>query len=79
VDAADLGLLMQLVPVIGPAVESIGEVIPEAKDLSEAEAAELTAYIVAKLVIEDAKARLILEKALGLAVAGFGLYKAVKA
>lgn len=79
IDAADLGQLMKLVPVIEPAVSNFGEVIPELKDLSTDEAIELVAYVSGKLMIENAKARLIVEKALKAAVAAFELVKAITA
>jgi len=45
----DLGLLMQLIPVAGPAFEDIGEVVSEFKDLDEEEAKELLSFAAEKL------------------------------
>lgn len=77
VDAADMALLLQLVPVMGPAAEGLSEVMPELKDLSTSEAAELVAYVMAKLSLGDAKATKIVEKALKFAVAAYELEQAI--
>lgn len=78
VDAQDLGHLLMLVPTIGPAMEGIGEIPAELADLSEAEAAELIAHVMAKLAVEDEKARLVIGKGLKVLVAGYDLVKAIK-
>jgi len=77
VDAADLGLLLQLIPVVGPAAGGLSQVVPELKDLSEAEGIELVVYVMNKLTVEDEKARLIVEKGLKWAVASSELGKAI--
>jgi hypothetical protein len=74
----DLGYLMQLVPVVGPAVAGASKVPAELADLSEEEAAEVVAYVMAKLAIDNAKAVLVIEKALKTAVSVYELAKAIK-
>lgn len=77
IDAADLALLMQLVPVIGPAATGFGEVVPELKDLSETEGAELIAYVAGKIGGLSIKAQAIVEKSLKAAIALYELEKAI--
>lgn len=77
-DAADLGLLIQLVPAVGPAIDGIGEIPAELKDLDSAEAQELVAHVMAKLVIDDPKAVAIINASLKLVVGGLDLYKALQ-
>lgn len=48
VDMSDLSLLMSLVPVVGPAIQGIGMVDDELKDMSEEEIAEMKAYMDSK-------------------------------
>lgn len=79
VDAADLALLMQLVPVIGPAAESLEKVVPEFKDMDAADGAALTAYVMTSLAVEDTKAAKIVEKSLKLALCLYELEKAITA
>lgn len=76
-DMADFALLLQLIPVLGPAGSAMGQVVPELKDLDEAEGLTLVAYVVAKLATDDKKAALIVEKSLKLLVAGYELEKAI--
>lgn len=61
INAADLGLLIQLVPLVGPAVDGIGEVPSELADLSAAEAAELSAFIMAAHAVDGPKAQALIE------------------
>lgn len=79
VDVQDLGLLLTLVPTVGPAIDGIGEIPGELADLSTEEAAELVAHVMAKLAVDDAKAREVIEKALKAAAAVYALVKAIKA
>lgn len=78
VDLSDAGAVLALLPQILPALESIGKVLPELKDLSADEAAQLGAHVLAKLGIQDARTALIVEKAVKFAVAGYDLVVAVK-
>lgn len=62
----DLGAVLKLIPMIGPALDGAGEIPAELKDIDDAEAAELVGAVVGRLAIEDEKARLVVEKALKL-------------
>jgi hypothetical protein len=79
IDAQDLGLLLKLIPQVGPALDGAAEIPAEVKDLSAEEASALVAHVMAKLTIGDEKARTIVEKALKLGVAGLELAAAIKA
>jgi hypothetical protein len=79
VDAADLALIMQLVPNVGPAFDGITEVPSELKDLSVAEAAQLVTHVGAILAVQDAQSREVVEAALATAASAFRLAKAIKA
>lgn len=79
VGVEDLGLLLKLAPVVQPAIEGVGEIPAELADLSTEEAADVVAHVMAKLAIDHAKARLVIEKALKALVANYELIKAVKA
>lgn len=80
VDMADLGLLLSNMPkLIAGGIagfENVDQLPHELKDLSVEEAAELVAHVMAKLSIEDAKAKLVLEKSLKTLA---GVYELVKA
>lgn len=78
IDASDLGLLMAVFPLAGPAFDKIGEVPAEFKDLSVAEAEELAAMVIAKLPNVGPKAGDIVNAALAAAVANYKLVKAIK-
>lgn len=78
VDMSDLQYLLALIPKIEPAFSGLSEVPSELSDLSTEEAAELVAFIMAGLVIDDAKAKDVVEKGLKVLVAGYELVKAVK-
>lgn len=79
IDLADLGQLVALAPALIAAADKIDQVPAELKDLSEAEAAELGAHLVAGLALESAHAQVVAEKGLSAVVALFGLVKALKA
>jgi hypothetical protein len=68
-----------LIGSIGQAVDGAHLLPAEVQDLSAEEAAELAAFVVAKISVEDEKAKLIVEKSLKLAVSGFELAKAIAA
>lgn len=61
VDFADLGHVMALVPLAGPAFENKEQIPLEMGDLDTAEAAELIAHVGAKLAVTDAKAKVYIE------------------
>lgn len=75
----DLGHVMKLVPVAGPAVEDIKEVLGEALDLDTAEGQQIVAHVAAKLVVDSVKAKAVTLAILELLVAGHKLFLAVKA
>lgn len=79
IDAADLALLLQLVPTVGPAIDGIGEIPAELADLDAAEAADVVAHVMAKLSIADAHARAVTEAALKAIAANYELVQAIRA
>lgn len=79
IDVSDLGLLFQLVPAVGPALDGIGDIPAEVTDLSEAEAADLAAHVMLKLSIGDEHAREVVAKSLSAAAAVYALVKAISA
>lgn len=78
IDAADLGLLLSLIPAVGPAIDGIGEIPAEIKDLDVAEAQALVAHVMAKLTITDDKAIAVINASLKMLVAGLELAKALQ-
>lgn len=79
IDLNDAGLLLQLVPFIGPAIAGGGQVLPEFKDLTTPEAEALVAHVMSKLALDNPKAQAVAEAALEFAASGFKLFKAVSA
>ena len=75
----DIGLLLQIVPFIGPAVSGADQIIPEFKDLSVPEAEALVAHVMVKLSLDNPKAQAIASAALEFAASGFKLFKAASA
>lgn len=71
----DATLVFRVVPKIGPALEGIKGIPAELKDLSVEEASELATHIMAKLAVDDARAREIIEAALkvGVAILALGI------
>lgn len=69
--------LLAVVPTVGPAIADIGEAIPELTDLDGAEAAELSAYVIAKGTLPEHAAKVV-AKSLALAAAAWDLYKTLK-
>ena len=78
VDLADIGLLLQLVPVAGPALEGVKEIPAELADLSDAEGVDLVAHVAAKLAINDEHAKAIILASLKASVALWGVVQAIK-
>jgi hypothetical protein len=76
--ADKLGEILNIIPVIGPAFEGIGGVVPELEDLSAEEAAELAAYAVSLGAMSE-KAAEIVSKSLKVAGAAWELVKAIRA
>lgn len=70
--------IFSLYPVAIAAFENIGDVVPEFKDLDEAEAAELVAVVVAEGVMSE-HAAMMVTKAIKLALGAYELFKELKA
>lgn len=75
----DLAVLVALMPKVGPAVSAAEEALKELKDLTAEEAAPLVSHVMAKLAVEDVKARAIVEASLSMGVAALKLIKALAA
>lgn len=73
----DLAGLLQVLPKVQGAIEGLTEVPAELKDLDGAEAAELAAFVMAELSVDDAKAKEVVEASLKAAVAVYGVVKAI--
>jgi hypothetical protein len=74
----DAGLLLAVIPALGPAMAGIDQIPAELKDLSGDEAQALIAHVMAKLSLENSKAQAVAESALKFAAAGWGLFSALK-
>lgn len=61
-----------------PAIQDIGEVVPELADLDESEAAELVAFVATKGVANE-HAQDVIAKSLNCAIAAYNLVKAIQA
>lgn len=79
VDLNDLGLLLQLVPLIGPAVQDLSDIPAELKDLSTDEAAALIAHVGGKLSLGSAHAEKVATEALKLVAQAYSLFQALEA
>jgi hypothetical protein len=80
ISPADAALLFRLAPVIGPAIDGIGEIKSELSDLSEAEAAAVVAHVMAKWpALPSEKAKLVAAAGLKAAYANYQLVKAIQA
>jgi len=79
IDMKDLGQLLVLIPKVAPAFEGVEKVPAEFADLDAEEAAELCAFVVAKLAVTDEKAKLVLDAALRAAASVLGLVRAFQA
>lgn len=77
VGISDLGLLLKLIPDLGPAFSGLAKVPAEVKDLTADELADLVTFVTSKVVVESQKATDIIDNALKLAVSLFGLIKAL--
>lgn len=60
VDAADIGHLIPVFQAVGPALSDVKEVIPEIKDLSEAELNEIIVLVQEKVPSLKQKAEVVL-------------------
>lgn len=68
IDVADLQFLMVPLMSAGPAFAAAKQIVPEFKDLSAEEVAELSAYAINVLQLTNEKTELIVEASLKLAV-----------
>lgn len=79
---ADLPLLVGELPVLAvevpAAIAAWPNVMPEVKDLDAKEALDAIAYTMGKMGVTDAKATLIVNKAIALVFAGKDLVAAIK-
>lgn len=67
-NALDIGLVINPLMQLGPALEGLGQVDDELKDLSAEELAELKAYVETELDISNDKVEMMIEEGLGMAV-----------
>lgn len=79
VDFNDIAAIMKVLPFIEPAFSNIGDVPGELSDLSAEEASELVIHVMARLSVDDAKAKAIVDKSLGVLLAGYKLVQAIRA
>ena len=76
IDMNDFPYLMAAFPALMPLAGAYNNVLPELKDLSTEEAAQLIAYAMAEFTIGDEKAKAFVEATLHFAAAGYEYYKA---
>ena len=80
VDATDIAVLIQVIPAIGPAIDGIGTIPDELKDLNGAEIAELVETVKGVVgQLADEKYVEVAEKALKAGSAIFDIVKILKA
>jgi len=79
IDVSDLQHLFILIPYVQPAVEDAALIPGELMDLDTGEGAELLSKVMAKLSVDSARARLIIEKAAKVVISGLELFAAVRA
>ena len=75
----DISHLVPIFTVVGPAIEGMGNIGEELKDLSEAEMVELQAFVDMKLGVSNSKWKEVVACAMDLMVAGYKLYMEIKA
>lgn len=74
----DISHVVGLVPKLVPAFDGVKALPAELSDLSQEEAADLVAHVVANLAVEDVKAKAIVAASLKVLVSGYGLVMAIK-
>jgi hypothetical protein len=83
VDLGDLDDLLKALPglvgSVSAAVKDASQIVPEAKDLSAEELAELGAHVMARLAVANEKAVKVVEASLKVAASVLGLVKAIQA
>lgn len=75
----DLGLLFQVGPTVGPAIQGIGGVLPELANLSPEEVAELLSMVQASHAVDGEKAMKLISaafKVIGGVIEGISALKA---
>ncbi len=77
-DLADLGLLLPIVPSVGPAIENFQGIPSELMNLDGEGASELVSTIMTNLSIGDVKAKEIIGAAIEWIVSSVKLMKAIK-
>ena len=78
INMGDIGLLVGLLPKLGPAFSGIDQVPAELKDLSQPEQTELINHVMTHLPYTEPKTRDIVEKSLVIIAHAYGLYKIIK-
>lgn len=75
----DVGLILSVFPKVQPAIDNAGQVPKELSELDEQDSAAVISYVKARLpeVTDDAKARLIAEKAFKVGLASAELLSVV--
>lgn len=79
INFADLGLLLSLVPVVGPGLDGADRIPAELADLDAADATEVVSYVMAKLSINDAHAVEVIDSALKVLLSVWTLVNTIKA
>lgn len=79
IDFADVPLVFRLIPDLGPAFSNVGQVPAELADLTQEEAADVVAFVMSKLALDDAKARAVIVAALKTLASGYELVQALRA
>ena len=78
IDMGDIGLLIGLVPKVGPAIEGVGEIPSELAAMQPEDAADIALFVASQLALDNEKAKAIIDKSLQTIVAVMGLVKAIK-
>ena len=74
----DAGLLLRLVPSLGPAIGDIGMIPAELSAMTTEDSTELATHVMAKLAVTDEHARKVIDASLKTVVAIHGLIGAIK-
>lgn len=78
IEISEMALLIAPLMQVGPAFEGLDKIGAELKDLSEAEAAELTAFVKEELDLQSDKVEEIIETALEVGVKLYGFVQLFK-
>lgn len=74
----DLSALLMLAPALQPALEGIGDIPQELKDMKEEDVAELAAYVMGRLAVDNDKAKEVVAAAIKVILAVYAIIKAVQ-